>query len=197
MKKIIIALAATTALTTGAFAQDATTTTDATAKELNIGGVRIGNPFDKSTWWSIKEAEDEKIVVNFTDPEFYINFFNPKTHAGIHAGITNPADWAQLMKVETYANMLDYTKWSKWIEGDTYAPLLDLQNYAYWMQPGAYAHDFDISHYAKMFDVNAYGAIVDATFSNFGYSFKTPSDLLSYNDWANSVTAAGTVKTDG
>ncbi len=192
MKKIIIALAATTALTTGAFAQDATTTT----KEIEVGGytvtnplagVRFGNPFDKSTWWSIKEAEDEKMVVNFTDPDFYINFFNPKTHAGIHAGVTNPESWAQMMKVETYANMMDYTKWSKWIEAKTYAPLLDAQNYAYWMQPGAFAHDFDLNHYAKLLDVNAYGTIVDAAFSNFGYSFKTPTDLLNYEGWANSV----------
>ncbi len=199
MKKTIIALAATTALTTGAFAQDATT------KEVNVAGytisnplagVRFGNPFDKSTWWSAEKEEGAKVVVNFTDPEFYIDFFAPKKHTAIHAGFTNPEAWAQMFKIETYANMMDYTKWAKWIEPKTYAPLVDVQNYAYWMQPGAFAHDFNLDHYKKLLDVNAYGTVVDAALSNFGYTFKTPSNLLSLSDWTNSVAKAGTSKTD-
>ena len=191
MKKIVLALVATTALSVSAQAQEVT------KKEVTVGGytvsnpladVRFGNPFDKSTWWSVEAAEDETIVVNFTDPEFYINFFNPKKHAAIHGSITNPETWAQMAKLDTYTNMMDYTKWSKWIEGKTYAPLLDVQNYAYWMQPGAFEHDLNLDHYAKLADVNAYGTIVDAALGNFGYSFKTPSDLLSLDAWTNSVS---------
>lgn len=194
MKKIILALTATTFLTAGVNVASAQ---EATSEGWNIGGVRIANPIEPSTWWDASEGETgAPIAINFMDPEFYINIINPKKHSAMHGGFTNPETWAQFMKAETYVNMMDYSVWAKWIEAKTYEPLLDLQTYAYWMQPGAFAHQLNTNHYAKLVDLKAYGTIVDAALGNFGYSFNTPADALSADDWKKSVEKTETTGTD-
>ncbi len=38
-----------------------------------IGGVRFANPIDPSTWWEGPEAKHkETMVLNFTDPDFWM-----------------------------------------------------------------------------------------------------------------------------
>lgn len=191
MKKTIlaIAIAATTfALSTaGAVAEEKQVET--ATNEIRIEGIRIGNPIDPSTWWDASAGKETgaPVAINFADPEFYMNIINPKKHSSMHGAFTNPATWAQFMKIETYTKMMDVNVWAKWADVKTYKPMLDLQTYAYWMQPGAFAHQLNTEHYAKLADPAAYGTIIDAALSNFGYAFKTPADLLSTQDWMKSV----------
>ncbi len=197
MKNILLSLGFAVAVmgTTGAYAQDATPA--AKSEELRISGVRVGNPIAPSTWWDANKAETgAPIAINPVDPELYMNMVNPEAHSKMHGGITNPATWAQFMKIDTYANMMDLAVWGKWIEAKTYAPLADAETYTYWMQPGAFAHQLNLEHYKNMIKPENYGAIVDATLSNFGYSFKTPANLLSLDEWTNSISAKEAVATE-
>ncbi len=198
MKNILLGLGFAVAVmgTTGAYAQDAAPA--AKSDELRIAGVRVGNPIDPSTWWDAHENDTgAPIAINPLDPELYMNMINPKAHSKMHGGITNPATWAQFLKVDTYANMMDLAVWGKWIEAKTYAPLADAETYTYWMQPGAFTHQFNLDHYKNMIKPENYGEFINATVSNFGYEFKTPSDLFSATEWSNSITAKGDVAKEG
>lgn len=202
MRKIILSLGVSAALL---FGIAATSVEENETKSFEVAGfsitnplanVRFGNPIDPSTWWEGAEATDAPLVFNFADPEFYINIINPKTHSNIHKGITNPETWAQFMKLETYTNMIDTKVWAKWFQAKTYDPLLDAQTYAYWMQPGAFGHHLEADRFTNLINPDAYATIVDAMLSNVGYSFKIPSDALSFDGWMNSVTESSAEKQD-
>jgi len=145
-----------------------------------LANVRFGNPIDPSTWWDgadhSKYTPGETMAFNFGDPEFWMSIPNPKTHSGMHGAMTNPANWAQFFKRESYANMLNREVLGKWLEKDSYAVLLDPQTYAYWMQPGAYQHLINKYHYMQLLETSAYSTLVDTALNNVGLTFKAPED---------------------
>ncbi|MGV6813253.1 MAG: hypothetical protein ACWA47_13470 [Brevirhabdus sp.] len=174
MKMTGLGLVAALALATAApvVAQEATTTEPpaevATTEGLTIAGVRVGNPFDASTWWDGSEGhhdvETASLDVDFVDPEFWFSFFDAETHSRNHMALMNPATWGQFMHPATYVKMADVTTWMKWVDLDSYEPILDIQNYAYWMQPGAYEHMVKVDHYAQLADLGNYGTMFTEAF---------------------------------
>ena len=160
-----------------------------------LAGVRFGNPLDSSTWWDgadhVNHKPGETMTFNLADPDFWMSIPNPKTHSQMHGAITNPANWAQFLKPESYAAMRDINVLSKWFELETYDVLRDPQTYAYWMQPGAYQHLINKDHYTQLLNTQAYSTLVDTGLGNFGLTFKAPADALSPSGWLNAVTKTG------
>jgi hypothetical protein len=142
----------------------------AKANVLTIAGVRVGNPFDSSTWWDGHETagEDEMVRINFADPRFWVGFIDPDRHSAMHATFTNPATMAQFFELETYSAMMDFGTWMSWMDVDNYRPLIQAQTYAYWMQPGAFAHLLDTGNYAQMVSLDAYEAVLNTALDTFG-----------------------------
>jgi len=159
---LVAALALATAAPVAAQETTAETTTDTTdtTEHLTIAGVRVGNPFDASSWWDGSEGhhdvETAELNVDFADPEFWFSFFDAETHSRNHMAMTNPATWGQFMNPATYMKMADVNTWMKWMDVASYEPVLDLQNYAYWVQPGAYMHMAEMDHYGQLLETDAY-----------------------------------------
>ena len=171
-------------LTTAAVAATlALTGTIANASSFEVAGVRIGNPFDAASWWDGSTAEaDATLAINFTDPDFWIGFADPSSHTFIHTAMSDPATWAQMMKPETYINMMNVETWAKWLDTDTYDVLLDPQTFAYWAQPGAYGHLLDVEFYTERFNPLAYGEMADAALGNFGMELNDITAALHLSD---------------
>lgn len=159
MTKNIMAIAVVAALSMGLNGANAE---EKSSEGWQIGGVRIANPLDSSTWWEGPKAEHkEELTVNFADPDFWMSIPNPKTHAIIHGAMTNPETWAQFLDIKTYTNMLDTKVLEKWLNPNTYEVLGDPQTYAYWLQPGAYKHLVDVDHYAQLANPEAYNKVLE------------------------------------
>jgi len=170
--------------------------TAANAQSYQIGGVRIANPIDSATWWDGAEfVKGDTVEMNFADPDFWMSIPDPKSHSKLHGAITNPANWAQFLKVQTYANMMDPNVWKKWADVKSYDVLIDPQTYTYWMQPGAFEHLLKSERYAQIANPQAYGTLLDTALNNVGYSFNAPSDLFSPTGWMNSITAVSATPT--
>ncbi|MEE9389244.1 MAG: hypothetical protein V3U96_11605 [Paracoccaceae bacterium] len=153
------------------------------ANAFEIGGVRIGNPFDRSTWWDGSTAEaGDTIVINFADPDFWMSFPDPDKHSFVHTAMSDPASWAQMMTPETYINMMNVETWAKWLDTDSYEVLLDPQTYAYWAQPGAYGHLVELEFYTERFNPLAYGEMADAALGNFGVELNDITAALHLSD---------------
>ena len=159
MTKNIMAIAVAATLGMGL---NAATAEEKSSEGWQIGGVRIANPLDSSTWWEGSEAgHKEELTVNFADPDFWMSIPNPKTHSIIHGAMTNPETWAQFLDIKTYTNMLDTKVLEKWLNPNTYEVLGDPQTYAYWVQPGAYKHLVDADHYAQLANREAYNKVLE------------------------------------
>ncbi len=185
INKTALALTAAFALTAGT----------ANAGKMEIAGVRIGNPFDSSTWWEgPSHIENETVAINFADPEFWINFADPAKHSFSHTALSDPGTWAQMMTPETYIEMMNVSTWAKWFDVDSYEVLLDPQTYAYWAQPGAYGHLFIVEFYTERFNPFAYGEMADAALGNFGLELADVTAALDVSDLFGSDTLA-TVET--
>ncbi len=170
MKKLLTTTAVTAALIFGATA----------ASAFEIGGVRFGNPFDSSTWWDGSEhGVGETVVINFADPEFWMQIPNPETHSSLHGAFTNPETWGQMLKMETYANMMDKDVWMKWTDLENFKTLRDPQTIAYFLQPGAYQHLVNKEHYAQLLNKEAYVSVADDALSNFGLELGDVTAMLS------------------
>jgi hypothetical protein len=77
MKKQIIILAAALSLGLGSANAEEVDT-----KGWQIGGIRIANPFDSTTWWDGGEhSQDEIITFDFANPEFWMSIPDPKKHS--------------------------------------------------------------------------------------------------------------------
>ena len=158
MNKQIMAIAVATTLGLGLSGASAE---EKSSQGWQIGGVRIANPLDSSTWWEGPEAaHKEELTINFADPDFWMSIPNPKTHAIVHGAMTNPETWAQFLNVKTYTNMLDTKVLAKWLDPKSFEVLGDPQTYAYWLQPGAYKHLADVDHYAQLANPEAYGKVL-------------------------------------
>ncbi len=159
--------------------------------------VRFGNPFDRSTWWDgadhVNHQPGETMSFNIADPKFWMSIPNPKTHSTMHGALTNPINWAQFLKPETYAGMRDMNVLSEWTKAESFDILLDPQTYAYWMQPGAYGHLVNIDHYKQLLNAEAYGILLDTAIGNVGLTFKAPENKLDAMGWLNSVSRTGEV----
>lgn len=165
-----------------------------------LAEVRFGNPIDPSTWWDgadhVNHTPGETMTFNLIDPDFWMSIPKPATHSQMHGAITNPANWAQFFKYESYANMVSSDVLVKWTKAETYDVLLDPQTFAYWMQPGAYQHLINKDHYVQLLNGEAYETLVDTAVNNAGLTFKAPADSLSVTGWWNSITKANADKTD-
>jgi hypothetical protein len=147
-------------------------TATAETSEMRIAGVRIGNPFDSSTWWDAAEGKHDmhhaSVEINFADPAFWLGFVTPEEHSVRHMAFTNPATWAQFMDPRTYANMADVDTLAKWMDPASYAVLTEPQTYAYWAQPGAYMHVMRAENYGQMLEADNYGKLADGALKVFG-----------------------------
>lgn len=169
MKNLMITTAVTGALIFGATASSA----------FEIGGIRFGNPFDRSTWWDGGvHSADETVVINFADPDFWMSIPDPAKHSRLHGAFTNPATWAQMFEPQTYMNMMDVDVWKKWTELDTYDVLRDPQTYAYFMQPGAFQHLVNLDHYRQIIEPAGHIAMMNAALGNFGLEVSDITEAL-------------------
>ena len=148
------------------------TAASAETSDLTIGGVRIGNPFDSSTWWDGSEGKHDmhtaSVDINFADPAFWMGFMKPEEHSMRHMAFTNPGTWAQFMSPKTYAKMADVNVWMKWADMASYDVVLDPQTYAYWAQPGAYLHAMKAENYGQMLESENYATLADGALKLFG-----------------------------
>ena len=183
MNKNIMAIAIVAALGMGVNGANAE---ESKSEGWQIGGVRIANPLDSSTWWEGPEAgHKEEITINFADPDFWMSIPNPKKHAIIHGAMTNPATWAQFLDIKTYTNMLDTEVLAKWINPNTYEVLGDPQTYAYWIQPGAYKHLADVDHYAQLINPEAYNKVLEQGTATLKAAYD-----VTINEYAPKIMAA-------
>jgi hypothetical protein len=169
MKNLIATTAVAATLVLGATATSA----------LEISGVRIGNPFDSTTWWEgSTTAANTPVVINFADPDFWMSLPDPARHSQVHTMLSDPATWAQMMTPQAYINMVDPDVWMKWVTLDTYDILRDPATHTYWMQPGAYGHLIDIDFYTQRFNPLSYGELINAALGNVGMELSDVTDVL-------------------
>ncbi|HEY5738932.1 MAG TPA: hypothetical protein VIW27_04365 [Gammaproteobacteria bacterium] len=125
------------------------------------------NFFDPGYWTGAFSANvqqpaiSSEITFNAAQPSAWMQWVDPRTHAGMHATFVNPASYMQFMRPDFYMEFMKPENMAAWMNPAAYQVMMNPQTMSYWMNPATYMHAVDPAMYQQTMNPANYMAYMN------------------------------------
>ena len=138
-----------------------------TAAEAVPQQAPANNFFDPGYWTGAFSANvqqpaiSSEITFNAAQPSAWMQWVDPRTHAGMHATFVNPASYMQFMRPDFYMEFMKPENMAAWMNPAAYQVMMNPQTMSYWMNPANYMHAVDPAMYQQTMNPANYMAYMN------------------------------------